>query len=308
MTRGTGLSPWGAEPGAALHPVWVPKIAEIAREAGARLREFFAQGVETEYKGDVDIVTVADRTVERLIRARLAEAFPDHGIYGEEGTRERLEAEFRWYVDPLDGTTNFAHGFPQFCVSLGLEHRPPGLKPDDDGTLEAAVIYDPLRDELFTAERGSGARLNGKAVRVSPTGQLAEALVATGFPSRKRHSNPNVHFYQEFTLRSHGVRRAGSAALDLAYVACGRMDAFWEFNLNPWDTAAGILLIEEAGGRVTDFAGQHFRLDSREILASNGLLHEELIGLFQDMFAGRGLSPIPTPAEFARRRAAGGTT
>jgi myo-inositol-1(or 4)-monophosphatase len=297
----------GAEPAAASHSVWVPKAAGIAREAGARLREFFAQGVETEYKGDVDIITVADRTVEKLIRGRLGEVFPGHGIYGEEGTRERLDAEFRWYVDPLDGTTNFAHGFPQFCVSLGLEQRPPGAKPDEDGTLMAAVIYDPLRDELFTAERGSGTRLNGKPVRASRTRQLAEALLATGFPSRKRHSSPNVHFYQEFTLRSHGVRRAGSAALDLAYVACGRMDAFWEFNLNPWDTAAGILLVEEAGGRVTDFAGQHFRLDSREILASNGLIHEELIGLFRDMFAGRDLAPIPTPREFAERRAKGGT-
>ncbi len=124
----------------------------------------------------------------------------------------------------------------------------------------AGVIYDPMRDELFTAERGRGARLNGKPVKVSRTRDLAEALLATGFPSRKRHASPNIHFYQEFTLRSHGVRRAGSAALDLAYVACGRMDAFWEFNLNPWDTAAGILLVEEAGGRVTDFSGGHFRL------------------------------------------------
>ena len=234
---------------------WVPKAAEIARGAGARLCEFFAQGVETEYKGDVDLVTVADRTVERLIRARLGEVFPDHGIYGEEGTRERMEGEFRWYVDPLDGTTNFAHGFPQFCVSMGLERRPAGTRPDEDGTLEAAVIYDPMRDELFAAERGQGALLNGKAIRVSRVGEIAESLLATGFPSRKRHSSPNIHFYQEFTLRSHGVRRAGSAALDLAYVASGRLDAFWEFNLNPWDTAAGILLVEKAGGRVTDFAG-----------------------------------------------------
>ena len=126
--------------------------------------------------------------------------------------------------------------------------------------------------------------------------------LATGFPSRKRHASPNIHFYQEFTLRSHGVRRAGSAALDLAYVACGRMDGFWEFNLNPWDTAAGILLVEEAGGRVTDFARAHYRLASDEILASNGLIHEELIGFFEDMFAGRNLAPIPTPEEFARTR------
>jgi myo-inositol-1(or 4)-monophosphatase len=282
---------------------WVPKAAEIAREAGARLREFFSQGVETEYKGDVDVVTVADRTVEKLIRTRLGEAFPDHGMYGEEGTRERMEREFRWYVDPLDGTTNFAHGFPQFCVSLGLEQRPAGLEPEQDGTLLAGVIFDPMRDELYTAERGGGAQLNGKPLHVSRIPDLAEALVSTGFPSRKRHLSPNIHFYQEFTLRSHGVRRAGSAALDLAYVAAGRLEAFWEFNLNPWDTAAGILLVEEAGGRVTDFAGNPFELNSREILASNGLIHDEMVGLFQDMFAGRGLTPIPTPEEFAARRA-----
>jgi myo-inositol-1(or 4)-monophosphatase len=219
---------------AATEFVWVPKATEIAREAGAKLREFFAQGVKTEYKGDVDLVTVADRTSEKLIRERLSAAFPTHGIYGEEGTRERLASEFRWYVDPLDGTTNFAHGFPHFCVSMGLEQRPANLKPEEDGTLVAAVLYDPLLDELFTAERGRGALLNGKPMHVSPTPDLAESLIATGFPSRKRHASPNVHFYQEFTLRSHGVRRAGSAALDLAYVACGRMEGFWEFNLNPW--------------------------------------------------------------------------
>jgi myo-inositol-1(or 4)-monophosphatase len=284
--------------------VWVPAASAIAREAGAVLRKFFSEGVATEYKGDVDLVTVADRTSEKLIRDRLAAAFPEHGIYGEEGTRDRLEGEFRWYVDPLDGTTNFTHGFPQFCVSLGLEQRTAGLAPDEDGSLVAAVIYDPLRDELFAAERGRGALLNGKPMRVSRTAELAEALTATGFPSHKRHQNPNIHFYQEFTLRSHGVRRAGSAALDLAYVAAGRLDGFWEFNLNPWDTAAGILLIEEAGGQVTDFSGRHFRLDSREILASNGLIHAELLGFFEDMFAGRNLSPIPTPEEFAAHRAA----
>jgi myo-inositol-1(or 4)-monophosphatase len=308
---GTAASGPRASEAAAPELVWVPKAAAIAEEAGARLREFFSQGVATEYKGDVDLVTVADRTVEKLIRTRLGEAFPEHGIYGEEGTRERMEGEFRWYVDPLDGTTNFAHGFPQFCVSLGLEQkhgqRPAESKsgeiePAEDGTLVAAVIYDPMRDELFTAEGGRGATLNGKPMRVSRTPELAEALVGTGFPSRKRHESPNIHFYQEFTLRSHGVRRAGSAALDLAYVAAGRMDAYWEFNLNPWDTAAGILLVEEAGGRVTDFSGGKFKLDSREILASNGLIHDELLTLFSDMFAGRELSPILTPREFARRR------
>jgi myo-inositol-1(or 4)-monophosphatase len=281
---------------------WVPKAAGIAREAGARLREFFAQGVATEYKGDVDVVTVADRTVEKLIRTRLSEEFPEHGMFGEEGTRERMEQEFRWYVDPLDGTTNFAHGFPQFCVSMGLEQRRPGSMAGEDGTLVAAVIYDPLRDELFLAEKGQGATLDGKALKVSQTAELAESLVATGFPSRKRHQNPNIHFYQEFTLRSHGVRRAGSAALDLAYVAAGRLDAFWEFNLNPWDTAAGFLLVEEAGGRLSDFAGAPIRLNSREVLASNGRIHDEMLGLFEDMFGGRGLTPIPTPQEYAAMR------
>jgi myo-inositol-1(or 4)-monophosphatase len=284
--------------------VWVPKAAAIAREAGARLREFLAQGVETEYKGDVDLVTVADRTSEALIRKRLGESFPEHGIFGEEGTRDRMEGEFRWYVDPLDGTTNFAHGMPHFCVSLGLEKRAAGSTAQEDGTLVAAVVYDPMRDELFSAEKGKGAWLNGKRIRASRTPELAEALVATGFPSQKRHLSPNIHFYQEFTLRSHGVRRAGSAALDLTYVASGRLDAFWEFNLNPWDTAAGILLVEEAGGKVTSFSGEPYRLDSREILASNGLIDGELVGLFADMFAGRELAPIPTPQEFAAHRAA----
>ena len=226
----------------------------------------------TEYKGDVDLVTEADRASEKLIGERLKAAFPDHGVFGEEGTRDRLESEYRWYVDPLDGTTNFAHGFPVFCVVLGLERRAAGLAADADGEMVAGVIYDPLRDEMFVAERGKGAWLNGRQIRVSKTKTLQESLTATGFPSHKRHSSPNVHFYQQITLRSHGVRRAGSAALDLAYVACGRLDGFWEFNLNPWDTSAGVLLVAEAGGTVTHFDGGTFTLDSREVLATNGLI------------------------------------
>jgi myo-inositol-1(or 4)-monophosphatase len=275
----------------------------IAREAGVLLREFYHRGVRTEYKGDVDLVTEADRASEALIGARLREAFPGHGIYGEEGTREGLDGEFRWYVDPLDGTTNFAHGFPVFCVVLGCERRAPGLAPNEDGEMHTGVIYDPLRDELFSAARGSGATLNGEPIHVSRTHSLAESLIATGFPSQKRHRSPNVHFYQEFTLRSHGVRRAGSAALDLAYVACGRLDGYWEFQLNPWDTSAGYLLLEEAGGRITHFDGSKFTLDSREVLASNGLIHPAMESLFADMFAGRNLDPILTPAEFAAQRA-----
>jgi myo-inositol-1(or 4)-monophosphatase len=201
--------------------------------------------------------------------------------------------EYRWYVDPLDGTTNFAHGYPVFCVSLGIEHQ---------GTLEAGVLYDPTRDELFSAEKGKGAQLNGKAISVSKTKALSEAILATGFPSHKRHKNPNIHFYHQLTLRSHGLRRAGSAALDLANVAAGRYDGFWEFNLNPWDTAAGVLLVQEAGGTVTRFDGSPWRIESDETLASNALLHAELMQNFSEIFAGRGLEPIPSPMDYARDR------
>ena len=283
--------------------IFANAASQIAREAGALLREYYRRGVTAEYKGDVDLVTEADRASEKLIVERLHAVFPEHGVYGEEGTRSRIDSEYRWYIDPLDGTTNFAHGFPVFCISMGLERRADSLAPDEDGEIVAGVIYDPLRDELFAAEKGKGAYLNGTRIHVSKTAELAEALIATGFPSRKRHDNPNIHFYHEFTLRSHGVRRAGAAAIDLAYTACGRVDAYWEFNLNPWDTSAGALLVTEAGGTMTGFDGGAFKLDSREILATNGLLREELLGFFTDMFAGRDLAPIPTPEEFARRRA-----
>jgi myo-inositol-1(or 4)-monophosphatase len=282
-------------------------VAEgIARQAGALLRGFYEKGVTAEYKGDVDLVTEADRASEALIVEKLKAAFPGHGIYGEEGTRDGLESEFRWYVDPLDGTTNFAHGLPFFCVLLGLERRAPGLAAEEDGEMIAGVTYDPLRDEMFSTERGRGAWLNGRQIHVSKTATLQESLTATGFPSHKRHENPNVHFYQQITLRSHGVRRVGSAGLDLAYVACGLLDGFWEFNLNPWDTSAGVLLLEEAGGRVTHFDGGKFTLDSRQVLATNGLILPEMAHIFTEMFAGRELGAIPTPAEFAKRRAEAG--
>ena len=282
---------------------WSRAAAAIALEAGALLRGHFQHGVTTEYKGDVDLVTEADRASERLVVERLSAAFPDHGIFGEEGARRGLQAEYRWYVDPLDGTTNFAHGFPVFCVSIGLEHRPHGIPADADGELIAGVIYDPMRNELFAAQKGLGTWLSGRRVHVSATATLSEALLATGFPSRRRHVSPNIHFYQEFTLRSHGVRRAGSAALDLAYTACGRVDGFWEFHLNPWDTAAGALMVTEAGGTISRFDGGSFQLNSNEILATNGLLHGELMARFADLFAGRDLHPLPTPAEYAAERA-----
>jgi myo-inositol-1(or 4)-monophosphatase len=296
----------GFSKGATVKKFEFAHVAEgIARQAGALLRKFYEKGVATEYKGDVDLVTEADRASEELIVSRLTAAFPAHGIYGEEGTRDKLDSEYRWYVDPLDGTTNFAHGFPAFCVVLGLEKRAAGLAADADGEMVAGVIYDPLRDEMFSVERGKGAWLNHRKISVSKTSMLQESLTATGFPSHKRHRSPNVHFYQEITLRSHGVRRAGSAALDMAYVACGRLDGFWEFNLNPWDTSAGLLLVEEAGGTVTHFDGGRFTLDSREVLATNGLIAREMVHIFTEMFAGREMEAIPTPEEFAARRAEG---
>jgi len=275
---------------------FVPAMSAIAREAGALLMPYFHQRLKIEYKGDADLVTAADRASEALIRERVGKQFPAHDVLGEEQGLNDRGSEYRWYVDPLDGTTNFAHGYPVFCVSLALERRAGG-----SGKRIAAVVYDPTRDELFSAEPGKGAQLNGAAIQVSKTALLKESLVATGFPSHKRHKSPNIHFYHQITLRSHGVRRAGSAALDLCNVACGRFDGFWEFNLNPWDTAAGVLIVEEAGGKVTRFDGSAFELSSRETLASNGLVHEALLAEFQEIFAGKGMEPLPDPREYKRR-------
>jgi len=272
----------------------LPDLEAMAREAGALLMRYFKQRVAIEYKGDVDLVTVADRASEKLLVERLQSHWPEFGIVAEEGTRTDQDAEYLWYVDPLDGTTNFAHGYPVFCISMALVRK--------DGQIEVGVLYDPTRDEMFSAERGKGASLNGSPIHVSKTATLAESLLGTGFPSHKRHKNPNIHFYHQLTLRSHGVRRAGSAALDMANVASGRYDGFWEFNLNPWDTAAGVLLVREAGGKVTRFDGTPFRLDSREVLASNSLIHEELMKNFSEIFAGRGLEELPSPVAYAKER------
>jgi myo-inositol-1(or 4)-monophosphatase len=271
---------------------FVPRMAEIAREAGTLLMEFFHRHVKIEYKGDADLVTEADRSSEKLILQRVRAYWPDHEVIGEEGARIETGSDYRWYVDPLDGTTNFAHGFPVFCVSLGLTFR---------GKRNAAVLYDPTRDELFAAELGKGAYLNGQKIEVSKTTKLAQSLVATGFPSHKRHKSPNIYFYHQLTLRTHGVRRAGSAALDLACVACGRFDGFWEFNLNAWDTTAGILIVEEAGGKVTGFQGQPLEVTDRDVMASNGLIHADLVNEFTEIFAGRGLEPLPDPREYKKR-------
>jgi myo-inositol-1(or 4)-monophosphatase len=270
---------------------YVPPMAEIAREAGALLMDYFRRRVAVEYKGEADLVTAADRASETLIRDRIRALWPSHDILGEEQGLIDTGSDYRWYVDPLDGTTNFAHGFPVFCVSMGLEHK---------GKLIAGVVYDPTRDEMFTAEAGMGAFLNQQRIHVSAIAKLSESLLATGFPSHKRHKNPNIFFYHQITLRTHGVRRAGSAALDLCSVAAGRFEGFWEFNLNSWDTAAGVLLVEEAGGKVTDFKGGPFQLNSRETVASNNLVHEAMLNEFEQIFSGRDLEPLPDVQTYKR--------
>lgn len=257
---------------------------EIAREAGALLADFFEKRVKFELKGEHDLVTEADRASEKLIVQRLGEHFPSHDIVAEEGGGHLSGAEYRWYVDPLDGTTNFAHGFPIYNVTLGLE------RGDE---MIAGVIFDPNRNELFAAERGAGATLNGNRIGVSSAARLEDSLVATGFPSRKRHENVNIHFYYQLAMMTHGVRRAGAAATDLAWVACGRLDGFWEFRLNPWDMAAGILMVEEAGGRCSDMRGQAASLRGPHLLADNGLLHEAMLGVFGDVFSGKYVHSLP---------------
>lgn len=263
---------------------FLQRALEIAEEAGTLLLTYFARGLGYELKSEFDLITEADRRSEELIVERLQGSYPNHSIVAEEGAGQQLNSEFCWYVDPLDGTTNFAHGFPVFCVSLALEQN---------GQLLVGVIHDPLRRETFWCQRGQGAFLNGRPIRVSKVSKLERALLATGFPSRKRHRDINVYFYHQLSMLSHGVRRAGSAALDLAYVACGRLDAFWEFGLNPWDVAAGVLLIQEAGGCVTDLHGQPLNLRGPHILADNGLLHAEILEVIGDIFAGNFRVPLP---------------
>jgi myo-inositol-1(or 4)-monophosphatase len=240
---------------------------ETALEAGGILLSEFDHPAKISYKGEVDLVTQADQRSEEAIVGRLRTYFPQHSIVAEEGGGQEGDARYRWIVDPLDGTTNFAHGYPCFAVSIGFEEA---------GELQVGVIYQPITKELFTTSRGEGAYLNERRIQVSSIDCLSTSLLATGFPSTKRARNPNIHYYWNFTLRSHGVRRDGSAALDLASVACGRFDGFWEFGLHPWDTAAGVLLVREAGGVVTTFSGQPYRPGDYETLASNGHIHTEL--------------------------------
>jgi myo-inositol-1(or 4)-monophosphatase len=240
---------------------------ETALDAGQILREEFERPPDIAYKGDVDLVTQADKRSERAIVAKISQYFPDHSISAEEGLGHVRSSEFRWHVDPLDGTTNFAHKYPCFSVSIALAQN---------GWVLAGVVYNPISNELFAAASGQGATLNGKPISVSEVATLSTSLLCTGFPVHKRRASNNIHYYYNFTLRSHGVRRDGSAALDLASVACGRFDGFWEFGLNAWDTAAGILLVREAGGAISDFHGADYVLGGPVVLATNSHIHQEM--------------------------------
>ncbi len=248
----------------------------LAREAGAQIAGALGTSSATaERKSDVDLVTAVDRASERLIVDAIAKRYPEHAIVAEEST-PKLEAAGRycWCVDPLDGTTNVGHGLPHCAVSLAL------LAPD--GSTEVAAVYDPFRQELFEAVRGTGAKLNGRTIRVSPTPKLDDALFVTGFPyDRRQHTAFYLAYFETFLKRCRDIRRLGSAALDLSYVAAGRFDGFWEWQLKPWDTAAGWLIVEEAGGRVSDFDGRNYDPWSPRILATNGSVHTEALALLE---------------------------
>ena len=246
---------------------------QTARAAGHLLTERFGRALSISNKSELDLVTEADLASERLIIERIKTFYPRHSILAEESgasapAEQDAQSEWRWIVDPLDGTTNYAHGYPCFCVSMGLAHK---------GRLELGVIYDPARDELFTAERGQGAALNDRRIQVSQTRTLNSALLCTGFPYDVRERSEFARHFTNFIMNAQAVRRDGSAALDLAYVACGRFDGFWEEGLHPWDVAGAVLMIEEAGGRVSHYDGTAFDIYSAPILASNGLVHEQMM-------------------------------
>ncbi|MDI6754972.1 MAG: inositol monophosphatase family protein [Thermodesulfobacteriota bacterium] len=250
------------------------KIAILAaKEAGLLLKNKLGQRRKVAYKGAVNLVTEMDLLAEKVIVSTISRHYPTHNILAEEKTIKQENSPFRWIIDPLDGTTNYAHGYPVFCVSIALEKS---------GEIILGVVYDPTREELFLAEKGKGARLNGKKIHVSSVPKLSLSLLATGFPYDLRESPVNNfdHFHN-FALRVHAVRRAGSAALDLCYVASGRFDGFWEMKLGPWDMAAGSLIVQEAGGKISDFSGENLGLNGQHVLASNGKIHREMLEILK---------------------------
>ncbi len=243
---------------------------QAAEMAGSLIKETWQQAKQVHYKSAIDLVTTVDRQAEERIVHLLQKHFPDHSILAEEETTiDNPQSSYRWIIDPLDGTTNFAHAYPHFCVSIALEQ---------EGDLALGLVYDPLREELFKAVKGQGASLNGNPIQTSKVTQLGTALLATGFPYDQRENAAfYLSFFNAFMLHSQGIRRNGSAALDLCYLACGRLDGFWELKLRPWDTAAGSLIVREAGGTLTDFSGNEFSIQGEETLGSNGFIHDEML-------------------------------
>jgi myo-inositol-1(or 4)-monophosphatase len=251
----------------------------VAKEAGQLLRDRLGSTINVSHKGAINLVTDVDLASERLIREAIATHYPRHQVLAEEGGLAEGASEYRWIVDPLDGTTNYAHGYPVFCVSIALEQA---------GETVLGVVYDPMRDELFTAERGGGAALNNRPIRVSGTDSLLLSILSTGFPyDIKTATLTNLDHWANFAMNAQALRRDGSAALDLCYVGCGRFDGFWELNLSAWDTAAGALIVKEAGGRVTDFGGREFSNYKPEVAASNGLIHDRMIEVIAMARGGR---------------------
>ena len=246
---------------------------QAAKKAGLLLKRRIAQKRKVDYKGVVNLVTEMDFLSEKIIVNEIRRRYPEHSFLAEEKNTKEEDSPYRWIIDPLDGTTNYAHTFPIFCVSIALEKQ---------GEVVLGVVYDPMRNELFVAEKGKGSRLNGRKVRVSSTPKLSQGLLATGFPYDLRESKVNnFDHFRNFALRVHAVRRTGSAALDLCYVAAGRFDGFWEMKLGTWDLAAGCLMVREAGGKTTDFLGNPLGLDGRRVLASNSRIHREMIAILK---------------------------
>ena len=246
---------------------------QTAREAGRILIERQGRSLQVSNKGDIDLVTEADLAAEKLIIERINSYYPRHAILAEESGASTKPAEWKWIIDPLDGTTNYAHGYPCFCVSIAAECA---------GRIEIGVVYNPVSDELFAAERGQGATLNDRTIRVSEIEELNRAMLVTGFPYDVRERPDFARHFKSFTMHAQAVRRDGSAALDLAFVACGRFDGFWEDGLNPWDIAAGVLLIEEAGGQVTNYSGGSLDIYTPKVLASNGLVHDAMMEILKE--------------------------
>jgi myo-inositol-1(or 4)-monophosphatase len=246
---------------------------QVARDAGRILRDHQGRDFGVSRKStSLDLVTEVDLLSEQFIKEKISTYYPKHEILAEESGHHRSSSDYRWIIDPLDGTTNYAHGYPLFAVSIALEHK---------GALIIGVVYDPVHEELFVAEKDGGATLNGRRIRVSTTEKLGDGLLCTGFPYDVRSDRRNVDYFSRFISAAQAVRRDGSAALDLCYLACGRFDGFWEMGLKSWDMAAGKLIVEEAGGRVTKFDGREASIYEPEVLATNGLIHSDMMAVLK---------------------------